>query len=106
VSVRLVPVACDGSLLVKAQVIEEMTWAPNGYVDERRCFRAYALRALGLPFNPCLGDGEDADLINRLKCLGFNPHFINANLGHCPPSTLGRFLRISPQVYMVWQDRC
>jgi len=94
VSVRLIPVQGKNNLLSLAQVIQNRIWAPEGYVDERRCFRRELLeKYANPPFNPCLGVGEDADLISRLRRLGFNPIFVDAKLGDVVPHDLRRFAK-------------
>jgi hypothetical protein len=45
------------------------------------------------PFNPCLGVGEDADLVSRLRAMGFVPTFVDVRLGDVVPKGLGRFVR-------------
>jgi len=94
VSIRLIPIQGKNNLLSLAQVIQNRIWAPEGYVDERRCFRRELLeKYANPPFDPCLGVGEDVDLISRLKRLGFNPIFVDAKLGDVVPHSLRRFVK-------------
>jgi glycosyltransferase involved in cell wall biosynthesis len=94
VSVRLIPIQGKNNLLSLAQVIQNRIWAPEGYVDERRCFRRELLeKYANPPFDSCLGVGEDADLVIRLKRPGFNPIFIDAKLGDVVPHSLKRFVK-------------
>ena len=94
VSVRLIPVMGENNLLTFAQIVENRAWAPKGYVDERRCFRRdFLVTYANPPFNPCLGVGEDADLINRFRAMGFVPMFVDVRLGDVVPKSLRRFIR-------------
>jgi glycosyltransferase involved in cell wall biosynthesis len=94
VSVRLIPIQGKNNLLSLAQVIQNRIWAPEGYVDERRCFRRELLgKYANPPFDPCLGVGEDANLIIRLRKLSFNPIFVDAKLGDVVPYSLRRFVK-------------
>jgi glycosyltransferase involved in cell wall biosynthesis len=94
VSVRLIPVEGKNNLISLAQVVMNRTWAPEGYVDERRCFKREFLESnANPPFDPCLGVGEDAHLIHRLRSKGFKPMFVDVRLGDVVPSNLRRFVR-------------
>jgi len=94
VSVKLIPVMGENNLLSFAQVVEDRAWAPRGYVDERRCFRRdFLVTYANPPFNPCLGVGEDADLISKLRGMGFVPMFVDVRLGDVVPKGLRRFVR-------------
>jgi glycosyltransferase involved in cell wall biosynthesis len=94
VSVRLIPTKGKNNLISLAQVAMNRAWAPKGYVDERRCFKREFLESNAKPpFDPCLGVGEDAHLIHRLRSKGFKPMFVDVRLGEVVPSNLRRFVR-------------
>jgi glycosyltransferase involved in cell wall biosynthesis len=94
VSVRLIPVMGENNLLSFAQIVENRAWTPKGHVDERRCFRRdFLVTYANPPFNPCLGVGEDADLISKLRGMGFVPMFVDVRLRDVVPKSLRRFVR-------------
>jgi len=94
VSVRLIPIEGKSNLISLAQVVMNRTWAPEGYVDERRCFKREFLESnANPPFDPCLGVGEDAYLVHKLKSKGFTPTFVDVRLGDVVPFDLRRFVR-------------
>jgi L-alanine-DL-glutamate epimerase-like enolase superfamily enzyme len=77
-----------------AQIVEDRAWVPKVMSMKGGVFRRdFLVTYANPPFNPCLGVGEDADLINRFRAMGYVPMFVDVRLGDVIPASLRRFVR-------------
>lgn len=78
----LIPEVSVGfGFLAKCKSLERRAYLGDDLIEAARCFRRDALRSLR-GYDPLLGAGEDWDLHNRAKILGFSVGRVHSKIMH------------------------